>query len=179
MLSILPSQRGNSELCRDAVACDGPPFLLHHLLELSASPLLLLFATFLLFSLACRTLRPRCAFAATMLAGPRAPSDALWDVPAMHRISRTPEASLGSWFRRRPRLWTPFAKPNAELTLAISRFSRIGRNGESAGIVVVSLPLLFLLSFWYIIALILGITHVFLRAKSLSTILLSLPKYIL
>lgn len=25
MLSILPSQRGNSELCRDAVACDGPP----------------------------------------------------------------------------------------------------------------------------------------------------------
>jgi len=44
MLSILPSQRGNSELCRDAVACDGllyppppPPLSLPLTLTLSLS----------------------------------------------------------------------------------------------------------------------------------------------
>lgn len=75
MLSILPSQRGNSELCRDAVACDGPlPLPIPPLPPSPSCPPLL-----------CRTLSPRCVLAALLLA----PSDAPRCTTAMqHRLAR-------------------------------------------------------------------------------------------
>lgn len=128
MLSILPSQRGNSELCRDAVACDGPPFLRRRRRlrrrspppspsppppPSSCPPLL----TAPLARGVCSP--PLCPTGAH-------PSMHTGDASAMHRIPRTPEGTPGSRFRRRLVFETPpSAKPvNAESTLAISRFSR-------------------------------------------------------
>lgn len=92
MLSILPSQRGNSELCRDAVACDGSLFLRHRspppAPPSSCPPLL------------------TAPLARGVCSPPLCPTGAhpplhTGDASAMHRIPRTPEGTPGSRFRRR------------------------------------------------------------------------------
>lgn len=143
MLSILPSQRGNSELCWDAVACDGPPSLPSSSISSSNPSFLCLLSTIILLSsLACRTLSPRCAFAATTL-GPRAPSDAPRDARStMHGISRTwrhtpgHDSGVGSSL-------IPSVNLNAKLTPAISTSAlkkTANQHENMLQLVIISLP---------------------------------------
>lgn len=137
MLSILPSQRGNSELCRDAVACDGalpppraPLFPSPPTLSLSLLPSRLLHPAVLPCFAAPLALSGVCLAAATMF-GPRAPSPmhrigGMHPRDASHRISLCmPEAprritipGVGGLSSLNSRRESPNAEPALEMTIS-------------------------------------------------------------